>query len=174
MDPKTLELAQKATDVHQRQRKGEPGTADKLRRDFSHFLLDFNIIPAATSYVLALAFVDMVKQNTNDLIKFYIGTENKAISSILTFTILLFVLYIVSKYVWYGLILTEDVTKENVIMQAINEKKKEELKKEIEKKPFLKKELTKEVKHVKEIEQAAKEVKNEKRQKELMADYAYF
>ena len=162
IDPKSLELVQKASN----QKNLRKGKNIDVTKNFVHFLLDFNIVPTAIAYIIALASVDFIKHNVADLVAKHLGKERKGLSSLITFVLIVALLYVFVMYVYYKFVVTEEVIKENVIKKAIGEKKTEEVKKEIDRKPELKKEISKEAKSVKHVE---KVVKQENREKKLLS-----
>lgn len=154
---KDLELVQKATET------GGKNKSLRVTRDFAHFLIDFNVISTAIAFVIATISVDLCRKLVSTLLISKFRIQNPLLESIVTFFSLIILMYVFVRFVFYNLILTEEVAQENVIKKALDEKKKEVVKDKIEDKPELSREINKEANKIKHVEKVVKEEQQEKR-----------
>ena len=111
--------------------------SSKIKKRFAQLIVDFNIIPYAIGFAIAITFAEFMQVLAKYIISIYFKKyiKNEPILKFFTFILVLLMAYIFGYYVFYKLIYTEDIAKQTIIKKAINEKKEEEIKKNIEKDP---------------------------------------
>jgi hypothetical protein len=156
-DKKSLEIIQKSTDLY----KGKNNTTH-LRRNFSHFLLDFGIVEQVVGFVIAITAVDLIKSISKNVINESLHITDEVQTNLVSLILIIIFAYIFVKYIYYEIVYTDDVAKENILKKAINEKKVEAVKEKIEHVPRLKHILTKEANHVDTVNIVANDTKKAK------------
>lgn len=111
-DPGSKEILQKASN---------DGFFTRSFKDFSKFLIDFNIITYTVSFTIAIA----VSRFIEDIIHLYLKNfkiNNKALVSFISLILIILILFIFVQYVFYKFIYTREISKEIKIEKALNTK----------------------------------------------------
>ena len=118
-DEKTIQLAQKKVKGTNEEKQNKSGN---IKKNIAHMIIDFNILPYVVSFTIAIAFSDLIKNISIHIIEFFnFKVGNTIISSFLSFILILVITYVFSYLFFYKYIYTEDIAKENIVKNVINE-----------------------------------------------------
>ena len=123
-DEKTIELVDKKINKNKND--------SKEMKKLTHMLIEFNIVPNTIAFVIALSSYDFIKILNKYLTKKYFTfIKNEVLKSFMVFIIVLMLVYFIGYIIFYKLLYTENVAKENIIKNAIIEKEKDDIKSQI-------------------------------------------
>lgn len=103
--------------------------SSRTKRDFVHFMRDFNILETAVGFIISFVLLDFIKSLVNFTIIKYIGVKNTLLNNTISLLIIILLLYLFVEYIFYTYLYTKDIAKEEVIKKALSEKKVEVVKK---------------------------------------------
>ena len=119
-DPVAKKIIEKTTDT-------EKSAIKSTQHSIAHFLIDFNIVPVSISFLIAYTFRDFMQVLASKIMQYMVPSwgKNDLSSPFLTFilTIVLCILFV--KYVFYSMFQSEDIRKEMVVKDAVEETKKD-------------------------------------------------
>ena len=133
-DEKTTQIAKEKTKGTEEDKENR---SSDVKKHFAHMLIEFNVIPYIIGFAIAVVFADLTKSLSEALIKTYFKKHknNILLIKIATFLLVILLCYLFGYLIFYKFLYTPDIAKETIIKKAINEKKEEEIKKEIENDP---------------------------------------
>lgn len=132
---------EKTTQIAKEKIKGttedKENQSSEVKKHFAHMLIEFNVIPYIIGFAIAVVFADLTKSLSEALIKTYFKKHknNILLIKVATFLLVILLCYLFGYLIFYKFLYTPDIAKETIIKKAINEKKEEEIKKEIENDP---------------------------------------
>lgn len=133
-DEKTNEIAEDKTKGTREDRTVQ---SSKIKKKFAQMLVDFNIIPYIIGFAIAMSFAELMTALSQSIINKYFKelSDFHLLVKFISFLLILFISYVFGYLIFYKFVYTEDIAKQTMIKKAINEKKEEEIKKEIDKDP---------------------------------------
>jgi hypothetical protein len=93
-------------------------------KDFSKFLIDFNIITYTIAFTIAIAVSNFFSEFIKQFLKRY-KINSKVLSSFITLVMIVVIFFIFVQFIFYRFIYTKEVSKERKIEKAINSKDQE-------------------------------------------------
>jgi hypothetical protein len=141
-DERTTEIAKQKTKGTKEDKENK---SSEVKKHFAHMLIEFNVIPYIIGFAIAVVFADLTKTLGEVIVKNYFKRKKHDILLVkfLTFLLVILFCYLFGYLIFYKFLYTPDIAKETIIKKAINEKKEEEIKREIENDPHTQYEIQK-------------------------------
>ena len=95
-------------------------------KDFSKFLIDFNIISYTMAFTVAISASRFVEDLVNSFINNY-KINNKVLVSLITLFLVIILCFLFVQFIFYKFIYTKTISKERKIEKAINTKDQEKI-----------------------------------------------
>ena len=121
-DPKAKELIDRAS-------KDAP--TKRLKKNIIKFLINFNIIGWAVSFMLAIQINNFIGELMKTILRKY-KIENELLSRFVTLMLSLIFVFLFIEYVFYGYLYTVEISKERKIEEVLEDKEKQEIQDKME------------------------------------------
>ena len=91
--------------------KGKP-LLTRLRDNFSHFLVDYNVVPSTIAFLFAFMLSNIVASFEKEVISRFLPIKSKLIKDIITLVIVAILSFLFVEFIFYTLIYTPKIERE--------------------------------------------------------------